>query len=136
MKNPPVIDDDEGDEPFRPKFHRSVSGKLRFEPFQWVCGNPHCKRGEGGKRCVFMRTGPQGTELCPGCNKAALERDGKSLDPEVYWLTRDAVKASKATANRGAEIHQDIERDALKRARDGERINPKLAARWLNQFFD
>jgi len=105
----------------------------RTAPYPWVCGNPKCTRGEGGVRATFQRIGPQGCEFCPECATAVKEGRGRDFDPDLYAETRGVVQA-RPPSHGGKRVA--TEREALKRAGDGERINPKAAGRWLDQFFE
>ena len=93
------------------------------EPIPWACANPACV-DEHGVRTVFERTRGKlrGTsEYCPRCEAAIKARSGRDVDPSI----QAAVDKIEASLGSGFGWGYRWNR---------ERINPKLASRWLDQF--
>ena len=115
------------------------------EHILWACANPACKDADG-KRTVFDRgVNLRGSEFCPRCRERMEKREGAALDPRLQQKV-DEIEASRAHYEmpRGedsslfispADSDEDNEQSRAELYRwRRERINPKLASRWLDQF--
>ena len=103
------------------------------EHIMWACANPACKDADG-KRTVFDRgTRILGTsEYCPRCDAALKERRGSVLDPEIQAQV-DGMESESDSQSRVDDEDGPQARAELYRWKR-ERINPKLASRWLDLF--
>lgn len=102
------------------------------EHILWACANPSCL-DESGKRTVFDRgTNLRGPEFCPKCVEAMGTRRGKVLDPEIQAQVDALPDESNPVARVGDEDSVSGQAELYRWKR--ERINPKMASRWLDQF--
>lgn len=114
------------------------------EHILWACANPACKDASG-KRTVFDRgVNLRGSEFCPRCEKALQDRAGCALDPELQREV-DEVEGRRARFKMpkredGSRFISPLESEDTPEAQSElyrwkrERINPKLASRWLDLF--
>ena len=90
----------------------------RGEHILWACANPACKDASGARTVFDRGTNLRGSEFCPRCVDALARGDGAALDPALK-------QAAEECAIDGGWKESKVHR---------ERINPRLASIWLDQF--
>ena len=105
------------------------------EHILWACANPKCV-DKDGKRTVFDRgENMRGSDFCPRCRRLMEERLGKELDPALQAEV-DALEQDDSPLAARNDHEDSVQARAEGYRWKRERINPKLASRWLDLFME